>query len=429
MNRDIFIIGFMLFSLFFGAGNLIYPPILGLEAGTAYWSAISGFIITGVGLPVLTVTAISFVKNDARELADRVHPMFGLIFTSIAYLTIGPFFGIPRAATVAYEMGIQPFTGHSPLILLSFTVIFFFLVFWVALNPTKMVDRVGQILTPILIIAIIALGIGSFLLLKNPLSSPVGEYAHMPFFTGFAEGYLTMDAIGALAFGIIVINAFKERGVTSRNSLIKSTLKAGFIAGISLITIYILIGLIGTKMSVHQPFRNGGEILSYAAYSIYGHFGTLLLGIIVILACFTTTVGLISACGQFFARVTGISYHRIIFAVTIGGFIVSNQGLDLIISYSVPVLVFIYPITIVLILLAFLYPFFKNSTYIYRGAIIPTAIVGLYDSLVSFGIAMPTILPVMNMLPFATIGLGWLIPACMGGIIGKLLTPKRLSSL
>src|SRR5699024_979814 len=193
------------FSLFFGAGNLIYPPILGLEAGTAYWSAISGFIITGVGLPVLTVTAISFVKNDARELADRVHPMFGLIFTSIAYLIIGPFFAIPCAATVAYEMGIQPFTAHSPLILLSFTVIFFYLVFWVALNPTKMVDRVGQILTPILIIAIIALGIGSFLLLKNPLSSPVGEYAHMPFFTGFAEGYLTMDAIGALAFGIIVI--------------------------------------------------------------------------------------------------------------------------------------------------------------------------------------------------------------------------------
>ena len=424
MNRDIFIIGFMLFSLFFGAGNLIYPPTLGIEAGTAYWSAISGFIITGVGLPILTVTAISFVKSDARELADRVHPLFGLVFTSIAYLTIGLFFAVPRAATVAYEMGVQPFTNHSPLILLTFTVIFFALVFWVSLNPSKMVDQIGQILTPILILAIIILGIGSFfLLLKNPLSAPIGDYATTPFFTGFAEGYLTMDALGALAFGIILINAFKERGITRQKDLITSILKSGIVAGVALVIIYILIGLIGTKMAIHQPFRNGGEILSSAAYMIYGNFGTLLLGVIVILACFTTTVGLVSACGQFFAKVTGLSYRNIIFIVTIGGLIISNQGLDLIISYSAPVLVFIYPITIVLILLTFLHPFLKQSTYIYRGAILATAMISLHDSLASFGIAPPAISSFINMLPFASIGLGWLIPACVGGIVGKLLTP------
>lgn len=425
MNRDILIIGFLLFSLFFGAGNLIYPPTLGMEAGTAYWSAISGFIITGVGIPVLTVIAISFVKNDARELADRVHPLFGLVFTSIAYLTIGPFFGVPRAATVAYEMGIQPFTGHSPFMLFIFTAIFFILVFWVALNPSKMVDRIGQLLTPILILAIIALSVGSFLLLKNPLSEPVEGYTSSPFFTGFSEGYLTMDAIGALAFGIIVINAFKERGVFDQKKLIISTIKSGLVASASLVLIYILIGLIGTKMAIHQPFRNGGEILSSAAYMIYGNFGTLLLGFIVILACYTTTVGLVAACGQFFAKVTGQSYRLIIFIVTIGGFIISNQGLDLIIKYSEPVLVFIYPITIVLILLTFLYPFLEHPTYIYRGVILATAIVSLHDSLGSFGMTMPAISPIINMLPFAAIGLGWLVPACIGGIIGKLLTPVK----
>lgn len=425
MNKNILIIGFLLFSLFFGAGNLIYPPILGMNAGTSYWSAISGFIITGVGIPVLTVIAISFVKSDARELADRVHPLFGLIFTSIAYLTIGPFFGIPRAATVAFEMGVQPFTDDSSLILLIFTTIFFVFVFWVALNPSKMVDRIGQILTPILIIAIIALGIGSFLMLNHPLNAPVESYVTNPFFTGFAEGYLTMDAIGALAFGIIVINAFKERGISDQKSLIKSTLKAGFIAGFSLIVIYILIGLIGAKMAVHQPFRNGGEILSSAAYLIYGNFGISLLGLIVILACFTTAVGLVSACGQFFAKVTGLSYRNIILIVTIGGFIISNQGLDLIISYSTPILIFIYPITIVLVLLSFLYPFLKCSTYIYRGAILVTAIISLHDSLISLKIAIPVITPLINMLPFAAIGLGWLVPACIGGIVGKLLTRVR----
>lgn len=428
MNRDIFIIGFMLFSLFFGAGNLIYPPTLGIEAGTSYWSAISGFIITGVGLPVLTVTAISYVKNDARELSDHVHPLFGLIFTSVAYLTIGPFFGIPRAATVAFEMGIQPFTNNSSAVLLIFTIIFFTLAFWVSLNPSKMVDQIGQYLTPILILAIIALGIGSILLLNYTPSIPTKEYRDSSFFAGFANGYLTMDAIGALAFGIIVLNAFKDRGITSQKELIKSTLKAGIVAGVALTAIYILIGSIGSKMSIHQPFRNGGDILSSAAHMIYGNFGTLLLGVIVILACFTTTVGLVSACGQFFSKITGVKYIYITLIVTIGGFIISNQGLELIINYSTPVLVFIYPITIVLVLLTFLNPFLKQSIYIYRGAILATAIFSLYDSLISIEITMSTITSFMNMLPFASIGLGWIVPALIGGVIGSLLQQLRRSS-
>lgn len=235
MNKNIFTIGFMLFALFFGAGNLIYPPTLGLESGTSYWPAISGFILTGVGLPVLAVIAISHVKKDARELADRVHPLFGVSFTAAAFLTIGPFFGIPRAATVAYEMGIQPFSNStSSVILLIFTAIFFIFIFIISLNPSKMVDQIGLVLTPILILAIIALCVGSFFLLNNPLSAPSDKFITAPFFAGFSEGYLTMDAIGALAFGIIVINALKDRGVTKRKDLAESTSKAGFIAGIAL---------------------------------------------------------------------------------------------------------------------------------------------------------------------------------------------------
>lgn len=422
MNKDIFIIGFMLFSLFFGAGNLIYPPTLGIDAGTSYWMAISGFIITGVGLPVLTVTAISYVKKDARELADHVHPLFGVVFTSIAYLTIGPFFGIPRAATVAFEMGIQPVTNGSSIILLFFTIAFFTIVYLVSLNPSKMVDRIGKFLTPILLLAIVALGIGSFLVLNNPLPQPTGDYRTAPFFAGFANGYLTMDAIGALAFGIIVINAFKDRGISSQKELIKSTLKAGVVAGIALTVIYILIGSIGSKMAIHQPFRNGGEVLSNAAYLIYGNFGTLLLGVIVLLACFTTTVGLVSACGQFFTKITGIKYRNITLIITITGFIISNQGLELIINYSTPVLVFIYPITIVLVLLTFLHRYLKQPVYIYRGAILSTLIFSLYDSLQSIEISLPKITSFMETLPFSSVGLGWILPAVIGGLIGKIFT-------
>lgn len=421
MKKDTVIIGFMLFALFFGAGNLIYPPTLGIDSGTSYWAAIAGFIITGVGLPILAVIAISFVKNDARELADRVHPLFGLIFTSVVYLAIGPFFGIPRAATVGFEMSIEPFTnGASALLLFIFTTIFFICVYLVSLNPSKMVDRIGQWLTPILLTAIVALSVGGFLLLDHPLESPIDKYANAPFFTGFVEGYLTMDAIAALAFGIIVVNAFKDRGITTRKELVKSTLKAGLITGIGLIVVYGSIGWIGAKLASTGSYDNGGDILSSAANIMFGSFGTLLLGVIVTLACFTTSAGLVVACGQFFTKITALSYKWIIFIVTIASYLIANQGLNTIIGYSVPVLTFIYPITIVLILLTFMQNLFHGSKAVYRGAILLTALTSLYDGLVAFGFELDAITPLMEFLPFFSIGLGWVVPAFIGGLLGML---------
>ncbi|WP_373894051.1 branched-chain amino acid transport system II carrier protein [Virgibacillus sp. CBA3643] len=430
MNKNIYIIGFMLFALFFGAGNLIYPPTLGIDSGTSYWAAISGFVLTGVGLPILAVTATAFVKNDARELADRVHPIFGLIFTSIVYLAIAPFFGIPRAATVGYEMSVEPFMdGASSISLFIFTVIFFGLVLIVSLNPSKMVDRIGQYLTPILLIAIVALSVGGILVLDAPLATPTTDYTTSPLFTGFVEGYLTMDAIAALAFGIIVVNAFKERGVTSRTDLVKSTLKAGIVAGIGLIAVYTFLGWLGTQMTGQGPFTNGGEILSAAANVIFGNFGALLLGVIVTLACFTTSVGLVVAAGEFFRKITPIPYKWLISIVTLASFLISNQGLDTIISVSVPVLTFIYPIAIVLILLTFMHKLFGGAPGVYRGAILLTAIVSLYDGLVAFGFEIPAVAGFMEKLPFFELGLGWLVPAVVGGLIGLLFSGSERKSV
>ncbi|MUK90692.1 branched-chain amino acid transport system II carrier protein [Ornithinibacillus sp. L9] len=427
MNKDTFTIGFMLFALFFGAGNLIYPPILGIESGTQYWSAIIGFVITGVGLPIVAITAISFVKNDARELADRVHPLFGLLFSAVIYLAIGPFFGIPRAATVGYEMSVVPFSGEgSNLTLFIFTVIFFSLVFLVSLNPSKMVNRIGQLLTPVLLFAILALSIGGFFLLDGHLGKPVEKYNTSPLFTGFVEGYLTMDAIASLAFGIIVVNAFKDRGVSNQRELIISTLKAGVITGIGLATVYTAIGWIGAKMASQGNFTNGGEILSSAATMIFGNFGSFVLGIIVTLACFSTSVGLVVALGQFFSKLTTLSYKWIILIVTIGSFIIANQGLNTIISYSVPVLVFIYPIAIVLILLTFMHRLFGGEKTVYRGAILFTAIISLYDGLIAYGLEMRHITEIMEKLPLFDIGLGWFFPAVIGGLLGLLFRERRI---
>lgn len=429
MNKNTFIVGFMLFALFFGAGNLIYPPILGIESGTAYWSAIGGFIITGVGLPVLAVMAISFVKEDARELANKVHPMFGLIFTSIVYLAIAPFFGIPRAATVAYEMSIMPFIDASPIILLAFTLIFFIVVCLTSLNPSKVVDWIGKMLTPILLLSILGLIVGGLILLNSPLTEPTGNYTTAPFSTGFIEGYLTMDAIAALAFGIIVVNAFKARGAQTQRELVTATGKAGIITAIALTTVYVALGWIGGKMATLGEFTNGGEILSAAANHMFGSFGALLLGIIVALACFTTCVGLVVAAGQFFAKVTPLSYKTVVYIVTLGSFIIANQGLETIISYSVPVLVFIYPIAIVLIILPFVSKIINLSQAFYRGAILFTAIISLYDGLTELGIDMSFISPLIEKLPFFEISLGWIIPAIIGGLIGvainKLISKDR----
>ncbi|ALX49826.1 branched-chain amino acid transport system II carrier protein [Lentibacillus amyloliquefaciens] len=424
MKKDTVIIGFMLFALFFGAGNLIYPPTLGIEAGTSFWAAIAGFVLTGVGLPVLAVSAVSFVKNDARELADRVHPLFGLIFTSLVYLAIGPFFGIPRAATVAFEMSVEPFAGSTSLLLFIFTTVFFVLVYIVSMNPSKIVDRIGQFLTPVLVLAIVTLSIGGFLLLNTPTENPIEKYTDTPLFTGFVEGYLTMDAIAALAFGIIVVNAFKDRGVMQHHELVKSTLQAGLVAGIGLTAVYTSIGWIGSKMASEGDFSNGGAILSNAADMMFGSFGALLLGVIVALACFTTSVGLVVACGQFFHKITGFSYNWIIALVTAASYLVANQGLNTIISVSVPVLTFIYPIAIVLIILTFLNRFFSGARTVYLGAILLTALVALYDGLAAFGVDMPAVTSVMQQLPFFSIGLGWLIPAIAGGLIGYLFKDK-----
>ncbi|API91887.1 MULTISPECIES: branched-chain amino acid transport system II carrier protein [unclassified Virgibacillus] len=426
MKKDTFIIGFMLFALFFGAGNLIYPPVLGVASGTSFFPAIAGFVITGIGIPILAVTAISYVKNDARELGNDVHPLFGLIFTCLVYLAIGPFFGIPRAATVGYEMSIEPLLNETtPWSLWLFTSIFFLAVLLVSLNPSKMVDRIGQLLTPILLLSIAALVIGGFILFDQPLSSASEDYAQTPFFTGFIEGYLTMDAIAALAFGIIVVQTFKERGLSTKGEIIKATLKAGAVAGVGLATVYTTMGWISAKMPNGDTFTNGGEILSQAATQIFGTSGTLLLGIIVTLACFTTSVGLVVAASHFFSKISPLSYKWLTAIITLASFIIANQGLNTIIRFSVPVLVFLYPIAIVLIILTFMRSMFKNKQAVYRGAILFTSIVSLYDGLQELGVQMPVASEYMALLPFSNIGLGWLFPAVIGSLIGWALSKLR----
>lgn len=423
-KKDILFTGLMLFALFFGAGNLIFPPFLGMEAGRSFWPAIIGFVITGVSLPILAVVAISFTKGGVAAIGSRVHPLFGLLFAIIVYLAIGPFFGIPRGASVAYEMGVQPFLeASSNGSLFIFMTGFFLLVYLFSLNPLKLVNRIGQWLTPALLLSIAALCVAAFFKFDAPLTAPTEKYTQSPFITGFIEGYLTMDTIAALAFGIVVISAFAERGVTDRGSLAKATISAGIIAGVGLATVYISIGWIGTKMTTTGTYENGGALLTEAAYLLFGDGGQVLLGTIVALACLTTCIGLTSACARYFnERWTTISYKNFVRLLIIISFAIANLGLTQIINISGPVLIMIYPFAIVLVLLSFVTRFVHNARGLYVGAIATTAIFSLNDGLTAFGVQINALHQAVSWVPFFSSGLGWLLPAITGGMIGWIIS-------
>jgi len=432
-KKETFFVGLMLFSMFFGAGNLIFPPFLGMGAGTSFWPAITGFIITAVGLPLVVIAAIALVKDGVNTLGNRVHPWFGAIFTVIVYLSIGPFFGIPRNANVAFEMGFKPFLGnvsiHQPLLLLGFTAVFFLLVYLLSLNPSKVVEYMGQIITPTLLISIVILCAAGFVKLDKPLEAPTETYQTASLFKGFIDGYSTMDALAALAFGIVILTTIKQKGVTDKKQVTAYTVKAGLIAGAALALVYAGIGFIGARMASYGTFDNGTALLSSASTLLLGTSGKVLLGFIFTLACFTTCVGLTIACGQYFSKVAPkVSYRTVVTLVTIGSFLIANLGLDQIIAISVPFLVMAYPLTIVLVTLAFLHRFFGGSQKVYAGAMLLTGIISLFDGLKMFGLKWSVFESILSALPLASVSLGWVVPAIIGGLAGFILEKVSRSS-
>ncbi len=422
-KKDTFFVGLMLFSMFFGAGNLIFPPFLGMGAGTSFWPAIIGFIITAVGLPLLVLTAIALVKDGVNTLGSRVHPWFGLVFTVIVYLSIGPFFGIPRNANVAFEMGFKPFLSgvsvSNSMLLLGFTVIYFALVYLLSLNPSKVVDYMGQFITPTLLLSIVVLCAVGFVKLNHPLQAPNATYQTASLFKGFIDGYQTMDALAALAFGIVILTTLKKKGVKEKRELTSYTVKTGLVAGTALALVYVAIGFLGAKMGGYGTFENGTALLSAASTILLGTGGKVLLGVIFTLACFTTCVGLTIACGEYFAKVLPkVSYRMVVTTVTAVSFLIANLGLNQIISISIPFLVMAYPLTIVLVTISFFHRFYRGSHKVYAFSMLLTGLVSLSDGLKMFGVKLQFIQSMIDALPLASVGLDWVVPAAAGAAVG-----------
>ncbi|MBD3110479.1 branched-chain amino acid transport system II carrier protein [Bacillus sp. AGMB 02131] len=422
-NKQVLSIGLMLFALFLGAGNIIFPPFLGQQAGTNIWIAVAGFLVTGVGLPLLSVIAIGRAGN-LQNLASRVHPAFGIAFTIIIYLAIGPLFGIPRTATVTYEVGVLPFlsesASQSTLSLFILTVVFFSLSVWLSLNPSKMVHRIGTIITPVLLVILSILAIKSIITPIGSISSPAEDYVTNSFFNGFIEGYLTMDTIGGLAFGIVIIAALKDLGVTNKKTITNVVGKAGLIAAIGLALVYLALTYIGaTSVNEIGFLDNGAAVITASTKVLFGHLGSIILAIAITLACLTTSVGLITSCAHFFsAQVPALSYKMIVYVLAIFSTVIANVGLSTLISFSLPILSFIYPLAIMLILLSFLHKYFKGFSAVYMGGMIATGIISLCDALISAGINLGAIGNFVSSLPLSSQGIGWLIPGIIGCLIG-----------
>lgn len=433
-NPEILTIGLMLFALFLGAGNLIFPPYLGQLAGEQLAPAIIGFLLTGVGLPLLGILAIAKAGGDLQSIAGRVHPVFGIIFTMVVYLAIGPFFGIPRTATVAFEIGTAPFLtaqmASSFWSLFLFTIIFFVITVLFALNPTKLVDRIGKILTPILIVVIGFLAVKSFLTPMGPIGAPVGNYGTEAFFESFLQGYLTMDAIAALVFGIVIIQSIRAKGVEDKNTILKTTAYAGFIAAAGLSLVYLSLSYIGaTSVEAIGMQDNGGEVIALASRVLYGEIGGIILAAAITFACLTTSIGLVSATSQFFNKIfPQLPYLAYVFIFAGFSAIIANVGLTQLIAISLPVLLAIYPLAIVLVILSFFDHSFYQKSYVYIIPLVLTGIISVVDALKSSGFEFNAITQIFSYLPFYEQGIGWLVPAIIGTLAGIIIartTHKR----
>lgn len=429
-SKELLFIIFMLFSMFFGAGNLIFPAFLGNAAGTQMWVSLAGFIITAVGLPILGVIAVG-KAGSLNTLSTRVHPWFAMIFPFLIYLSIGPGLAIPRAGTVAYEMSIKPFLPHalsgSPVMLLIYTLVFFALVLYLSLSPSKLVDRFGKLLTPILLILIAIIFVKAILTPVDSLSKPIELYANNSFFQGFLDGYLTMDALAALVYGIVVVNTIRLKGIKDDSSLSKYMLFAGLGAGILLAIIYSILTYLGASVSALDQMDNGANVLTLVMNELFGQAGIILLGILFTVACLCVSISLVISCGEYFSRLMPfLSYKTWASIVAVISFIIANLGLNQILAISVPILGAIYPLAIILIILGLLNRFVNHSIYLY--GIILTAIFSFIDT-INTALLDNAWSNMLSFIPLYGQGVGWVVPAIVGIVIGAAIGAFRKPEL
>lgn len=413
-RQDCIALGFMTFALFLGAGNVIYPPMLGQQAGHELIFAAVGFLLTAVGLPLITLVSMAFVGGP-RQMTELLPKRWGILFWSALFIVIGPAFAIPRTAVVAYELGAVSFlTDPQSWHLALYTVAFFGISLALALNPGSMVHTIGRFMTPALLILLAIIGAGVLLNPQGGIQAPIGDYVSTPFSEGLIQGYMTMDCLGALGFGAVIGHAIRQLGITDPKAIAKCTIQAGLIAAAGLGLVYILLMYLGaTSSTVAVGADNGGKILALYVSALFGLPGKIALTGIITLACLTTAVGVSSACADYFSELSGkrISYRKTLVVIMALSALVANVGLTQLISFSVPVIIAIYPIAIALVVMGLLRSKMPAATRIYTLTIPVVALFALADGLNAANLLPEALkLQMTQWLPLFDQGLGWIAP-------------------
>ncbi len=428
----------MLFGMFFGAGNLIFPAKMGIDAGSNLWVAFLGVFITAVGIPMLAVVALGISRCEGVvSLADKVGKKYSTFFCTLLYLTIGPLFAIPRCASTSFSVGAAGLIGeeHSALYLAIFSFIFFAVVLGFSLRPSGIMTWIGKMLNPVFLVFLSALVIAALL---NPIDRiadliPAAGYATKgnAFFTGFLEGYNTLDALAGLAFGIVVINVLRETGIQQPERVAVNTAKAGVFSCLFMGVIYFFITLIcAQSASLCTGCSNGGEVLGVVAKYYFHSVGSYLTAAIVTFACLKTAIGLVTSCSeafvQMFPKGPKYSVWAILFCLVAFG--IANFGLSTIVAWCVPVLMFVYPLAITLILLALTEKWFGKDKNVYVSTTAFTLVAAAFDFLGTLAGMIPqsTYLAALKdffakYIPLYSLGMGWIVPALVGFAIGMAL--------
>lgn len=447
MKRDLtlketVVITSMLFGMFFGAGNLIFPAKVGLDAGSNMWSAFAGVFITAVGIPMLAVVGLGLSRSEGVvELSQRVSRKYSLFFCTLLYLTIGPLFAIPRCASTAFSVGavnLLPQEGER-LYLALFSLVFFAVVLYFSLKPGGIMTWIGKWLNPVFLVFLAVLVIAA---LAKPISSisdvaPAESYASSgsAFFRGFLEGYNTLDALAGLAFGIVVIDVVRKNGISQPERVAVNTAKAGIFSCLFMGLIYLFITLICAQSApVCAGADNGGTVLGTIANHYFRSAGSVLMTLIVTFACLKTAIGLVTSCSKafvdMFPKGPGYTVWAVVFSLVSFG--IANFGLTTIVSWCVPVLMFLYPLAITLILLSLSGKFIGTNPTVYRTTTAFTLIAAVFDMIgaVSGMIPGSRVLAGLkafagNILPLYDLGLGWILPAAIGFLVGLWLAKKK----
>lgn len=413
-HKDIFVIGFALFSMFFGAGNVIFPPYLGLSCGSQWFLGFVCYYLADIGLALLALFAI-LRSGSPDGIIRRVGQLPSTALMSAIVLCIGPMLAIPRTAATTYEMSLAPLvSGFSPVL---FSVLFFLLILLLCLRESAVVDIVGKVLTP-------ALLVGLLVLIVKGIVDPIGPVPdrvlvdNVPF-TGIEAGYQTMDVLAAMVFGIIVLKSARDKGHTDSKDQFRVVAGAGIVAGTALLVVYLGLTYLGVTTSA---FFDLTVLRTFLVVSIVrnlmGHTGIILFSIVVALACITTAVALVSSAASYFSKLSKgrISYTWLVAGICVFSAVASNFGLDQIVSIAAPILNVVYPPTLVLIVLAFFGRRIK-SDWVFRMAALGALAASVLTVAADFGAP----LDFLKRLPLSAMGFGWVVPAAACGLLGALM--------